>query len=73
MYDVGTNSNYTLETLTDISSSYRGKHVTFHNHTNGIIIAYFDDLLNVWKVEQNLDGEWTSDVYASVKSTPDPF
>ena len=26
MYEIGTNSNYTLEALTDISSSYRAKH-----------------------------------------------
>ena len=73
VYEIGTNSNYTLEALTDISSSYRAKHVTFHNHTNGIDIAYFDDLLNVWKVEQNIGGEWTSNIYASQKSTANHF
>ena len=73
LYEIGTNSNYSLETLTDISASHRAKHVTLHNHTNGIDITYFDDYLNVWRVEQNLDGVWTSNVYASQKSTADPF
>jgi hypothetical protein len=73
LYEIGTNSNYTLESLTDISSSYRAKHVTFYNRTNGIDIAYFDDYLNVWKIEENLDGEWTTNIYSSQKSVADPY
>ena len=30
-------------------------------------------MLNVWKVEQNIGGEWTSNIYASQKSTANPF
>ena len=73
VYNIGSNPNYTLESITSITTENRANYVTFQNYTNGLDLVYYDSFYNVWHISENLDGVWTDTIRAPHGSMVRPY
>ncbi len=64
-YEIGTASNYTIETITPFSDTDRAQYVTFSNRTDGLDVVHYDSYLKIWHIRENTDGVWANTILPS--------